>query len=343
MPVTLNSDLSGYDLLGSAPCLRGELLAPPAGYLDIGLVNNMPDGALQTTERQFLGLLTEAAGGGAVRLSLYTLPGIPRSDAIQRHIDTSYSDIESLWDSHLDALIVTGTEPRTPNLIDEPYWDNLTRILDWAEHNTISSVWSCLAAHAAILHLDGIPRRRLSNKRSGVFECARLSEHPFMDGVPQRIRMPHSRWNDIPENELTACGYRVLTRTETADVDMFVKQRKSSFVFFQGHPEYETDTLLREYRRDIRRYLSQETETYPTMPHGYIDADTVNVLTALRDRALFSRREALPVDFPMALVGGRLANTWRWAAGRIYANWLTYICEQKERRLQKWQVRVECA
>ena len=32
------------------------------GVLTIGLINNMPDGALQSTERQFMRLLTAAAG-----------------------------------------------------------------------------------------------------------------------------------------------------------------------------------------------------------------------------------------------------------------------------------------
>ena len=30
---------------------------------------------------------------------------------------------------------------------------------------------------------------------------------------------------------------------------MFLKQRKSLFVFFQGHLEYDSQTLLREYVR----------------------------------------------------------------------------------------------
>ena len=34
------------------------------GALSIGLVNNMPDGALRATERQFIHLLRAASGGG---------------------------------------------------------------------------------------------------------------------------------------------------------------------------------------------------------------------------------------------------------------------------------------
>src|ERR1019366_6550132 len=98
-----------------------------ANCIDIGLINNMPDGALKSTERQFLTLLDAAADGVLVRLSLYALPGVPRNDSGRSHIGKFYSDIEDLWDRHLDGLIVTGTEPRASSLMDEPFWVSMTR------------------------------------------------------------------------------------------------------------------------------------------------------------------------------------------------------------------------
>jgi homoserine O-succinyltransferase len=323
--------------LAGSEYVRGKSPAASRGSdancLDIGLINNMPDAALEATERQFRALLDAAADGVAVRLTVYALPDVPRTDWGRHHVNRLYSDIEDLWDSRLDGLIVTGTEPRAPNLRHEPYWESLTRVLEWAEHNTHSTVWSCLAAHAALLHLDGIGRRPLSDKRVGVFECARISDHPLTAGAPSRLPMPHSRWNDIPEDALTLCGYRVLTRSAEAGVDAFVKQRKSLFVFFQGHPEYEADTLLFEYRRDIKRFLRRERDTYPPMPQGYFDEDAVDALTALRERALSDRCEDLLADFPTALVAGKVTNSWHSAAACLYRNWLLYMCAQKDRRL----------
>ena len=309
-----------------------------ASCLEIGLVNNMPDAALEATERQFLTLLEAAADGMVVRLTLYALPDVPRAAWGRHRVDSLYSGIDALWDSQLDGLIVTGTEPRAPNLMDEPYWGSLTRVLGWAEHHTHSTVWSCLAAHAALLHLDGIGRRALHDKRFGVFECARASDHPLTAGVPPRLRMPHSRWNDIPEDALASYGYRVLTRSEDAGVDAFVRQRNSLFVFFQGHPEYEAPTLLLEYRRDIKRFLRRERETYPPMPRGYFDDDTVAALSAIRERALSDRREKLLAEFPTDIAAGRVTNTWGPAAARVYRNWLLYMCAQKGRRLRRGHV-----
>ncbi len=342
MPICLNRDSSGYELVKRTNGLLGkspvEFQESAANCLDIGLLNNMPDAALQSTERQFLTLIHSAAGGIVVRLSLYALPDIPRTESGRRHVSSFYSGIENLWDSHLDGLIVTGAEPCAPNLMDEPYWGSLTRVLEWAEHSAHSTILSCLAAHAALLHFDGIGRRRLSDKRFGLFECTRVSHHQLTAGTPSRFPMPQSRWNEIPENELTACGYAILTRAEEAGVDMFVKRRKGLFVFFQGHPEYETNTLLLEYRRDIGRYLRQERDTYPPMPQGYFDANTANALTALRERALCDGRKELLADFPVAGVERRLANTWRAAAACTYRNWLVYLCAQKERRLRRGNV-----
>ena len=272
--------------------------------LDVGLVNNMPDGALEATERQFLTLLNEAADNGiSVRLSLFALPGVPRMDLGRHHL-SSYNRIGDLWARSLDGLIVTGTEPRAANLKDEPYWADLARLVEWAMQNSSSAIWSCLAAHAAVLHMDGIPRCRLLEKRFGIFECVQANEHFLTAGAPQRVRIPHSRWNDLREDELKAASYDILRRFEEGGVDTFVKQGKSLFVFFQGHPEYEADTLLREYRRDMKRFLGREIEVQPSMPSGHPHPSGVTT------------------------------NGWRSDAVRFYRNWLSYLAERKGRTLQ---------
>jgi len=298
-------------------------------HLDIGLINNMPDAALDATERQFRALLAAVAGDLDIRLTLYTLPEVPRTAYGHEQIGL-YADFNDLWDSHHDGLIVTGTEPRAADLKDEPFWESLTRVLEWAERHTHSTILSCLAAHAGILHLDGIARRPLEDKRFGVYECVRVSDHPLTTAAPHRLRMPHSRWNEIPEEALRACGYRVLTRSDDAGVDAFVKERKSLFVFFQGHPEYEAVTLLLEYRRDIGRFLRRERDTYPPMPYGYFDEATAASLAALEERARTERREELLAEFPLAMAAGRVTNTWRATAEHLYRNWIKYIRTQKE-------------
>jgi homoserine O-succinyltransferase/O-acetyltransferase len=295
----------------------------------IGLVNNMPDAALRITERQVRDLLARAAGELPVSLRVFSLPELPRSEAGRLHVGQFHEPIAALWTSRVDALIVTGTEPKAVTLEDEPYWPALTRLVDWAEEHTISTIWSCLAAHAAAHYLDGIERQPLDGKLFGVFECDRATDHRLVDCGPPRWCVPHSRYNELPEEALLRAGYRILTRSPEVGADMFVKERQSLFLFLQGHPEYDATALFGEYRRDIRRFLAGERECYPKLPQGYFDREAAEAMLGFQERALRQRDIALLPNFP-ATAGRELADPWRPTATRLYANWLTCLTERKD-------------
>ena len=314
----------------SRPMVSADRYVKRADCLTLALINNMPDPALEDTELQFFDLLDSASGDGLIVLKLYSLTGIPRTDRGQRHLNSFYYDLDDLWNSRFDGVIITGTEPRQPKLQDEPYWAVLTRVLDWAEQNTSSTILSCLAAHASVLHGDGVGRHRLPDKKFGVFESTTTGEHALTNGIADRIRFPHSRWNEVRADELTSCGYSVLTESAEAGVDLFVKKKKKSlFVHFQGHPEYGARTLLKEYRRDIKRFLARERETYPTMPMGYFDATATQVMTDFQATAASNRREETAALFPEGAAVEGLQNTWRSSAVSVYRNWLKYMESRK--------------
>jgi len=323
MPLLLDTARSGSDLE-----LRG------ANCMTIGLVNNMPDAACEATERQFLDLIRAATRNAVVRLKLFSIPEVPRAAHVRRELAERYRDISELWNTRLDGLIVTGAEPRAATLEDEPYWPNLTKLVDWARENAASTIWSCLAAHAAVLHADGIERRPLKDKQSGVFDCEVVAAHPLLTGVGPRLCVPHSHYNDLPEPALVSCGYRLLTRSAATGVDTFAKEEQgcSLFLFFQGHPEYEADTLAREYRRDVGRFLRGERERYPAMPQGYFNDAAAALVNAFRARAISDRRTSLIADFPMGAVEAGLENTWRRCAIGVYENWVDYLKDRKAQR-----------
>lgn len=333
MPILLDPSRSVRHIGAGAAVLEkpGEhRFGSPAGKcINIGFLNIMPDSALEATERQFLSLLNFAADDCSIRVSLFSMPEVPRTERGKYFLSQSYRDAKNLLNSDLDALIVTGTEPKASNLMDEPYWEALTNVIDWAEHHTVSTIWSCLAAHAAVLYLHDIERQPIGQKCSGVFDYDLTGAHLIAGGLPAKIQFPHSRFNELPEAELVASGYRVLTQSPNAGVDTFVKQGRSLFLFFQGHPEYEAQTLLGEYRRDIGRYLRHERECYPNMPQGYFDDVTVETMTAFRMQALNNRSEELLAKFPAAFTELKLTNSWRPFAAAIYRNWLSFIIAQK--------------
>ena len=100
-------------------------------------------------------------------------------------------------------------------------------------------------------------------------------------------------------DDLAAHGYQMLTQSREAGVDIFAKQLRSQFVFFQGHPEYDALSLEREYLRDISRYLAGERDGYPAFPAGYFDAETERQARGLRASARSAeRRPALSVELP---------------------------------------------
>lgn len=144
------------------------------------------------------------------------------------------------------------------------------------------------------------------------------------------MRIPHSRWNEVRADALTACGYEVLTQSAEAGVDLFVKRKSNSlFVHFQGHPEYSVRTLLKEYRRDIKRFLKRERETYPTMPEGYFDAEAAEALADFRKMVESDAREDLLAKFPEAAVTRALQGTWQASAATVYRNWLQYLASKR--------------
>jgi homoserine O-succinyltransferase len=329
MPIVVDRD-PGAELGAQARAMAAHWREGEADSIDVAFVNNMPDKALEATERQFLTLLEVAAETVRVRVRFYSFPNVPRTDWGQHHLRTRYLPIEELWNSRPDALIVTGTEPRAANLVEEPYWRTLAGLIDWAEENVLSSVWSCLAAHAAVRHLDGIERHNLEDKCFGVFDCVKVTDHALTRNIGFPLGIPHSRWNDLRADDLTASGYTIVTRSPHAGIDTFIKRRKSLLVLFQGHPEYEPQTLWREYRRDVGRYLRGERQTYPAMPQARIDRHAAELLAAFAERAMADRREALLAAFPNPAPANPTKG-WALPARRVYRNWLSIVASEKAR------------
>jgi homoserine O-succinyltransferase len=303
--------------------------------LRIGLINNMPDAALQSTEAQFGTLLGSAAGTTPIILRPSSFPELPRGPQARARTAADYWPLEELLRAGLDAMIVTGTEPRAAQLRDEPYWDRFRQLLDWAQEHRMPSIWSCLAAHAAVEVLDGIKRQRLPEKRCGIYEHATLSGHALLRGAGSPLHMPHSRWNDLPLEDLRNAGYTLLSWSNASGADSFARQRDSLLLFFQGHPEYEATTLLKEYRRDVGRFLAHQQEHYPTLPLNYLPADAARRLEVFRDQAIAQRDPALLEHFPFSAVAGQLHHAWQGAAIALYRNWLAVVKESAAPRTRE--------
>jgi homoserine O-succinyltransferase/O-acetyltransferase len=299
--------------------------------LVIGLVNNMPDGAIRSTEHQYRRLLT-AAGAACnldVRLDLLTCPGVPRTASAQSELLSHYHSTRDLPTAPVDALIVTGNEPRALALEDEVYWPDLIWLLEWAEEHTVSSIWSCLAAHAATLHMTGTPRHAFDSKLTGVFDCARIVEHALTSTTTDVWTIPHSRQFGLDTEEVLAAGYTPLTVSATAGIDIFIRQRRSLFVMLQGHLEYERDALFKEYVRDIGRFMENQMKDYPTMPKHYFDEVTSHQMRETEKRLVASRSSGATERQRLRFSPGYLPRTWAHPAQTFFRNWLRLIADRK--------------
>ena len=256
---------------------------------------------------------------------------MPRSDTARQHVSERHESIENLWGAELDGLIVTGTEPRAVRLRTSRigrrwcgWWTGqptarLQRSGPASPRTPRCSVWTASSG------------RRCLRSCPASSSALKAADHPLVNDRSAPWVTPHSRHNSLPEEALAARGYRILGRSPIAGVDLFVKHCGSLFVFLQGHPEYDSGALLREYRRDVARYLAGTDARYPELPQGYFDAPASAALLRFRERALRRPDPALLAEFPSGFAAEALRDPWRPAAIRLYANWLAYLAAQRPR------------
>ena len=341
MPLVAHSDLPtfehlrarGHELLTLDRAVRQDIRE-----LHIGFLNMMPDAALQATERQFIRLVGSCNRIAQFFVYPFSLPELDRSRGTLDYIDRYYSTFEELRDAGLDALIITGANVANPALDREAFWEPLIDVVSWAEQNVASILCSCLATHALLKHFHQIDRQPLPAKRWGVYSHRTIRpDHPLLREINTRFDVPHSRYNDISREQLEAEGLSVLVEGEEGGVHMAVSPDQFRIVYFQGHPEYDVNSLLKEYKRELNRFLTGELSEPPPFPERYFPEAAERIVAGHVDAAIAARDagQALP-DTLEEQLGGMLDNTWGDTAKAIVANWLglVYQLTNLDRRQQ---------
>lgn len=328
MPLVRNTALPGFERLRQE---GEEVLDSDRAHhqdireLHIGLLNMMPDAALEVTERQFLRLI-----GGCNRIAQFyvypfSMPEIPRAERARNHIEQYYFDFEELKRDGLDALIITGAIPG-PDLVKEPFWKPLGEVLDWARENVTSTLCACLATHAVMKYFWDIDRRPLGFKRWGVYHHRRTRIHPLVRNINTRFDVPHSRFNEIYAEQMQAHGIQVLVESEEAGVHLAVSPDGLRFVFFQGHPEYDQNSLLKEYKREVARFVDGETHVYPPFPDHYFTEHGKHLLDEFRRHLVEARdRKTLLEQFPEEEALRETDYTWGDTGKIVFNNWLGLV------------------
>ncbi len=300
--------------------------------LTCALVNNMPDGAFDATERQYLGLLEHGSGPLSIEITRYAMPGVPRGEQTSARISKEYLPFGDIYLESPDLLIVTGSNPLETRIQDEIYWPDLVQLLSWAREHVRSTLLSCLSAHAALTVFDGIERTRLPAKCTGVFRQQVDFAQSLGAGIESEILLPHSRWNTVHREDLERAGYDIVVHSPATDWGLASREENGhQLVLVQGHPEYDSSGLLREYRRDAGRYVRHESDNLPPLPYHCVSPDDWDQLDRMHHKIVEGERSAALIDhYPFEEVGARAPWAWRPMAQRLYANWLTGVAREKE-------------
>ncbi len=340
MPLVAHTNLPTFERLREE---GEEVLEPDRAVnqdireMHIGLLNMMPDAALEATERQFFRLVGACNQIVQFHVHPFTIDGLTRSPAAQAHIDKYYEPFANIKEDGLDALIISGANVIHNKLPEEDFWQPLMEVFSWAYENVTSVLCSCLATHAVIEYLYGIERTRLPAKRWGVFYHKVTDRtHPLVAEINTRFDVPHSRFNEIFQSDMENHGLKVLATSKDAGVHLAVSPDGFRIVFFQGHPEYDDISLLKEYKREVMRFYHGDIGRYPPFPENYFNTEVKQILADYQQQVLAAREggQAL-AEFPEAHILEHIDNTWRDTAKAVFNNWLgkIYQLTNQDRRL----------
>jgi len=328
MPLIKNSALPTLLLLEK----MGQTVLPIDGAVEhvrelhIGLLNMMPDAAFQVTELQFLRLINNSSHPVLIHVHPFTIDGLPRSAKAREYISEFYHSFNSIRDIELDALIVTGANVENPAITQEPFWPYLKEVVQWTQESVPSTVCSCLATHAFVQEFYGITRVSLPAKRWGVYQHRIQKESPLLHGLDNHFFVPHSRYNAITREHFTQAGLEVLVDSEEGGVHLAVSEDGLKYIYFQAHPEYDANSLLKEYKRESLRFQKGERADYPPVPENYLSEEAHGIAESYRQRVLKARSEQIAYpSFPERELEPFLQNIWEEAGQVVFHNWLNLL------------------
>ncbi|TNF33483.1 MAG: homoserine O-succinyltransferase [Gammaproteobacteria bacterium] len=340
MPLVAHNNLPTFERLREEGI---RVLAPDFALhqdireLHIGLLNMMPDAALTATERQFFRLIGESNPIAQFYVHPFTLDELPRSAEARAYVEKYYEPFDKIRTEGLDALIVTGANVVGPELSSQPFWEPLIEVLDWSHEFVTSTLCSCLATHAVLEFRYGQKRIPQPIKKWGVYPHHLVDKvHPLVNDINTRFDVPHSRWNAVTRQQFNQAGLRVLVESDDGCVHLATSADGLRTIFFQGHPEYDTISLIKEYKREVMLFVEGKREDYPPFPEHYFGVFEKSVLKEYRhdlEQALTAGHDT--PEFPEKMIMPRLDNTWHDTAGEVLGNWmgLIYQVTHSDRRI----------
>ena len=220
----------------------------------------------------------------------------PKNTPIE-HMMMFYKDFDELAARKFDGMIITGAPVEHLPYEEVGYWDEVTRIFEWAKTHVTSTLYICWAAQAGLYYHYGIPKYPLERKMFGIFrQHVTQPLLPIFRGFDDFFYMPQSRHTEIRRADIAADDRLTLAVESPESGVGMVMARGGREFFITGHLEYSADTLDKEYRRDLGKRDDVD------MPVNYYEGDDP------------SRRPIV---------------TWRAHANLLFNNWINYYVYQE--------------
>lgn len=204
------------------------------------------------TETHLLRLLSNSPLQVEIDL-LHTKDHISKNTPIE-HLKAFYKTFDEVAENKYDGFIITGAPVEQLDFEEVDYWDELKRIMDWAQKNVTSTFCICWGAQAALYHYYGVPKHPLKNKMFGVYShTINKTKTPIIRGYDEIFQAPHSRHTEVRREDIEKIDeLEIISESKEAGV-YIVAAKSGKQIFVMGHSEYDPRTLLEEYQRDVEK------------------------------------------------------------------------------------------
>lgn len=251
------------------------------------ILNLMPDKI--TTETQLLRLISQSPL--QIDVDFLQISSHQHKNTSITHLQKFYLTFADVVMNCYDGMIITGAPVEQLAFTEVDYWEELTEIMDWSQTNVTSVVHICWGAQAGLFHHYGIAKEAYAEKLFGVFPQKIVAKHRLCRGFDDCFWGPQSRYTGIAEDQIDGSKLQVIARDEVIGPNILIS-RDAHDIFILGHFEYDTDTLEKEYHRDLQRGLNTPR------PQHYYEQDNPN---------------------------NPIINRWRGHAHLLYHNWLNDV------------------
>lgn len=256
----------------------------------VGIINLMPKA--ESYESYLLRPLGNAAT--LVEPVWLRLESHGYSSSNQAHIQQHYRTFaQALGEGQFSGLILTGAPVEELSFERVHYWQELTRILEFAQRNFRSTLGLCWGG-LALAKLVGIDKVLFQKKLFGVFLNRNLNHtHPISGEFDDSFSCAHSRHSGTSNRALEDASDRGLVNLLSHGPETGYSLFESSdrrLLMHLGHPEYEANRLVHEWQRD---------------------------------RALGRNDVEPPANFDP----DRPLNLWRSHRNALFAEWLQFLAE----------------